>query len=214
LGGYTAQAASQAFRGQSNLNLAYPYAEQPMVYEAEASASGRWLASVGLAQPARFDPAQALAGYGVSQAPGGELVVSFPNGERAAVVLAPTLPTHLMVAGTVFSGPAVRYARLGPSGSSASGLGVSAVQGMAAFDGPATFRLARERRSAVRLTTDTGVRLDPAWLGAGPWRAWARDLNGSWVPVADDAGLVLSTALVRAWQARNERTMIDFRLEQ
>jgi len=61
--GYNAQQPSAPFLGRSTLNLAYPYAEQPLMHEARPSVSARRLASLALARPAPFDPAAELAGF-------------------------------------------------------------------------------------------------------------------------------------------------------
>ena len=55
--GYDCQQASAPFLGYSNINLAYLYSEQPMVYETQPSAAPRGLAAVSLLRPAPFDPA-------------------------------------------------------------------------------------------------------------------------------------------------------------
>ncbi len=211
--GYTGQQASAPFLGRANLNLAYPYAEQPFVCEMEPSVEGRSLASVALVRPAPFDPAVELSGFVVEPGPRGHFAVSFPDGERAAVVLAPQPPAQLELAGTVFHGPAVRYARLRPNGAGACGAGVSDVADMITFDSAATFRLARTPR-AVHLTTDTGASLSPAWLGDKLRHADVRALDGAWAPVDTDMPGVIPGSLVREWQQRNERTLIDFRIRR
>ena len=56
--GYDCQKASAPFLDQSNINLAYTYSEQPMLYESQASVAARCLAAATLVRPAPFDPAQ------------------------------------------------------------------------------------------------------------------------------------------------------------
>jgi hypothetical protein len=91
-------------------------------------------------------------------------------------------------------------------------LGVNTVGGVVEFDGPATFRLARERDGSVRLLTDTGARLDGGWVGADPWQLAVRSLDGNWVTVDAQCTGGVPADRVREWQARNERTMIEFRM--
>ncbi len=217
LAGYTAQRASAPFLGRSNLNLAYAYAEQPLVYEREPSVDGRSLASVALVRPAPFDPGVELAGFAVEPGPRGHfahLAVSFPDGEQAVVVLAPQPPTHLELAGTVFRGPAVRYARLRAGGAGCCGAGVSQVPGVVDFETAAAFRLERAPDGSVQLTTDAGASLEHAWLGGSLHRTEVRALEGEWVPVDTDTPGTVPARLVREWQARNERTLIDFRIRR
>jgi hypothetical protein len=64
--GYDCQQASAPFLGYSNINLAYLYSEQPMVYETQPSAAPRGLAAVSLLRPAPFDPAHEFEGIAVT----------------------------------------------------------------------------------------------------------------------------------------------------
>ena len=54
--GYDSQRVSAPFLDQSNINLAYAYSEQPIVYESQANVTARCLASASLVRPAPFDP--------------------------------------------------------------------------------------------------------------------------------------------------------------
>jgi hypothetical protein len=60
--GYDRQVVSKPFLDQSNLNLAYPYSEQPLVHEAQASVKARCLAAASLVRPAPFEPAHEFMG--------------------------------------------------------------------------------------------------------------------------------------------------------
>ncbi len=213
--GYEAQRPSAPFLGQSNLNLAYPYAEQPLVAEARPSVLVRSLAAACLLRPAAFDPAQEFAGLAVAARPqpAGSFDVQLPQGECAFVALGDRLPSALDMGAATFAGPAIRYARLKPDLNLVCGLGVKSVVGVASFTGPATFQLAREADS-VRVTTDRGLTLDEAWLGEGRRHAQVLGLDGRWIDVAAAApGLSLPDALVREWSRHTERTLVDFRID-
>ncbi len=205
--GYDAQQPSAPFLGRSTLNLAYPYAEQPLVHEAQASVAPRRLASLALARPAPFDPAAELAGFTVAAEANGPFRVIGPDGARAMVSLDGRAPAAYMLGATSFYGAALRYARLLPNRRGCSGLGVVRVAGMVTFDAPATFSLERQPDGAVHLTTDLGAVIDPAWLGAKPSSIEARTLAGEWEAVPE-----CSSAVVRAWQQRTERTLVEFRI--
>ncbi len=87
LWGYDGQQASAPFLGYSNINLAYAYAEQPMVYETRLSAAPRGLAAVSLVRPAPFDPEHEFEGFAVMVENDHSFHVTFPKGETAFVVL-------------------------------------------------------------------------------------------------------------------------------
>ena len=68
-------AASAPFLDQSNINLAYPYAEQPLIFETQPSVELRYLASVSLVRPAVFEPEREFDGFSVA--------VELPYGDDA-----------------------------------------------------------------------------------------------------------------------------------
>jgi hypothetical protein len=86
------------------------------------------------------------------------------------------------------------------------------VSGMAAFARPAVFRLERDPDGFTCLSTNAGAVLDEAWLGGAIRRVAAQTLEGAWEELAPLARTELPEALVQAWQARNEREMVAFRL--
>lgn len=208
--GYDTQQPSAPFLGRSTLNAAYPYAEHPLVYEAQPSVSPRALASLVLARPAPFDPAAELAGFSVTEHDG-EFTLTCPDGAQALVGLDPRLPSTGTLGGVTFQGPAVRYARLLPEGRGCAGQSVTSVAEAITFDAPATFTLARQSDGTITLTTDTAAALHPAWLGGQPRTLAARTLAGEWKAIPGGAPGVIPAAVVQRWQARTERTLIDFR---
>jgi len=97
--GYDGQCESAPFLDDPNLNLAYPYSEQPLMFEAQPSAAPRALAAVSLLRPAPFDPAREFEEFAVRVENEHSFHVKFPAGESAFVVLGnePPLieyPTH------------------------------------------------------------------------------------------------------------------------
>ncbi len=214
--GYDGQAVSAPFRGFSNINLAYPYAEQPTVFETQPNVNPRCVASVSLVRPERFDPATEFAGFAVAAEPGGALRVTFPDGAEAVVVLADRLPKTLTVAGVEVRGPAVRYARVGPGGAELCGLGLASAAGCVTCAAPATLRVGKLADGTVLVTTDAGLTLDEGWLGGALRRAAVQSLDGAWQDVSEALSAnrpnTLPHELVQAWAQRSERTLVNFRL--
>lgn len=213
--GYDSQQVSAPFLGQSNLNLAYTYAEQPLVCEARPSVAPRNLAAVSLVRPAPFDPAIEFSGIEISTPTADLFHVKMPDGGTACVAPAETTPKKLTVGGIEVEGSELRYARLQSDLSDVCGLGVIHVAGIAEFCEPGIFRLTREADGSSRVTTNTGVSLTVDWLGGAARRIEARTLNGDWADVTESCGATtIPAGVVREWSQRNERTLIDFRLAQ
>ena len=213
--GYDGQAASAPFLGQSNLNLAYPYSEQPVVRETAASPATRCLAAVSLARRAPFEPAAEFSGAQVSATPDGAFRVSLPGGEEAQVMVGPLMPEAMVVGGIAFRGEGVRYARLSAGGRTLCGLGPEQVDGVAEFAAPANFRLARDAAGGVALLTNTGVTFDPSWLRGPIRRVVVEDLGqDDVVDVTHECGAAaIPAALVRQWRQRNQRELVTLRIE-
>jgi hypothetical protein len=212
--GYDGQQASGPFMDHSNINLAYAYAEQPLIFEAQASVARRCLAAVSLVRSAPFDPALELAGIEVSAGAADSFQVTLPDGGRAFVGVGDQLPAAVTLAGVEFVGPAVRHASVMDGLDRVSGVGVTEVAGVAACDAPASLRLERTA-GVVYGTTDAGLTLVEAWLG-GPIRAAAlRAQDGSWQDVSERCGgYSLPGALVREWAECQQRSLVEFRLER
>jgi hypothetical protein len=209
--GYDDQRPSAPFQGDSTLNLAYAYAEQPVVCEREASARARCLASLALVRPAPFEPEVVFDGFRVTVEAGDRFHVAGPDGAQAMVCLAPRVLRQATLGGVLFDGPDLRYARLAPGNNGCAGLGVSRAGGMVSFEGPAIFRLGREGHGLIHLLTNAGAALDRDWLGGRPRRAEVRALDGEWVHLDEPSDERLPAAVVRAWQKHNERQMVEFR---
>jgi hypothetical protein len=211
--GYDGQLVSQPFLGHSNINLAYDYAEQPMIFETHASVARRCLASVSLVRPAPFDPAAELAGFAVAALAGDAFQVTLPAGQ-AFVAVGDTLPSAVTVAGIAFSGAGIRCAQVGAGLANVSAVGVLAAAGVFGCEAPASVSLARAK-GAVSGATDAGLTLAEAWLG-GPARATLlRGPEGDWHDVSERCcGNRLPGDLVREWAERHQRTLVEFRMER
>jgi hypothetical protein len=209
--GYDAQLASAPFLDHANLNLAYPYAEQPLVFEREPSVAPRCLASLCLVRPAPFDPAQDLSGVQAQATTAGHFQVSLPQAEQAFVALGEALPRSISIGGLSVEGRGLRYARL--TANSLCGLGLTHVAGRAAFASPATARLASLGDGRFEVATDAGLELDPAWLGGPIRRAAVRGLDGSPLDATSDCGAyALPATLVEHWSVHLERRLVIFEL--
>jgi hypothetical protein len=211
--GYDGQQASHPFLGHSNLNLAYAYAEQPLVCETRASVARRCLAAVSLVRPAPFDPAAEFEGIEVSALPGDAFNVALPDGALAFVAVGDQLPAAVTVGPVEFSGPAIRYASLASQLERVSAVGVTVVAGVARCDEPAKLRLARAD-GAVHGTTDSGLTLAQTWLGGPVGSAALRAPDGTWHDVSERCRENrLPSELVREWSDRHQRRLVEFRME-
>lgn len=212
LWGYDGQSASEPFLGYSNLNLAYPYSEQPVVYESAASAAARGVSAASLLRPAPFDPAVELAGLAAVPDEAGCFRISMPDGE-AVVALGDDLPVALKVGGVQVAGDGLRCVRLKRDLSEVSGIGLQRVDGVLTLAAPGVVRVACEGHGEAHVTTDTGVTLAEAWLGGAASRALVRGLDEVWIELPDwSPGNVISPERVREWSARTERALVELRL--
>jgi hypothetical protein len=211
--GYDCQQASMPFLDQSNINLAYTYSEQPLVYESQGSAVARCLASAALVRPAPFDPAQEFAGIRVETESPEMFRVTLPDGKMALVAPGETTPSHVTINRLEVEGSQIRSIQVANDLMEISGLGVTNLGGVAAFDGPATFRLKRFPNDVVQLTTDTGVTLNNQWLSGDARSIEASSLDHQWLDVTAHcpAGSI-PTSLVHEWSERNQRTLVEFRI--
>jgi hypothetical protein len=210
--GYDGQQTSQPFLGQSNINLAYPYAEQPMICETRASVARRCLASISLVRPAAFDPAVEFDGIGVTALAGEVFQVALPGGGLAFVAVGDELPSAVTLGGVAFSGPAIRHAALGSGLQNAAGVGVTEVAGVARCEQPACLRLMRTE-GAVQGTTDSGVTLASSWLGGSLASVALRAPDGVWHDVSERCcENYLPGEVVHEWAGRTQRSLVEFRM--
>ena len=211
--GYDGQKVSAPFLDQSNINLAYTYSEQPILYESQASVAGRCLASAALVRPAPFDPAQEFAGIKVEIESPEIFRVTLPDGSLALVAPGETTPKHATIHGLEVEGISLRYVQVSNDSNEISGLGATHIEGIASFDKPATFRLKRTSEDKIRVTTNTGISLNDQWLNGQVRCIEALTLDHQWLDVtAQCQSGSIPTQVVRDWSDRNQRTLVDFRI--
>jgi hypothetical protein len=211
--GYDSQNLSAPFLDQSNINLAYSYAEQPTVCESQPSVAARSLAALSLVRPASFDPAKELAGIEVATEGLAGFRLTLPDGAAAFVALGDVPPGATTLHGIAVEGEGMRYARLAQDHHDLCGLGVTQVAGIVAFSTPATFHLRRNADGSVHLTTNVAASPVTGWLGGPIRRVEVLALNGEWKDVTQHCeGNAIPAKLVREWSGRNERTLVEFRV--
>lgn len=221
LWGYDAQQPSAPFRGFSNINLAYPYAEQPLVYEAKPKLTTRNLASASLLRPAPFDPEAEFAGIALDVEKDGTFHLAFSDGSAAFVSLANVLPTEIEIAGRTVTGEEIRHVRINAEASEVIGRGVTSVAGICELERSGTVRVSREtarlaeniESNVTRLLTNAGIAVNAEWTNGTATQVHVRALGGEWVDVTERCrGNAVPHPLVREWSKRNERALVEFRL--
>jgi hypothetical protein len=211
--GYDSQRPSSPFLDQSNINLAYRYAEHPLIYESEARVAARCLASASLARPQPFDPAMEFKDINVEPEISECFRVRLPGGRSAFVAPGETMPKQIRMHGVEWEGIKLRYAQMSMDWNEICGLGITHIAGIATFSIPATFRLKREENSAIYVSTNTGISFTEQWL-RGQFRCVeARNLDQQWMDVTDRCqSNSIPPQCVQEWSDRNQRTLVDFRI--
>lgn len=211
--GYDCQNVSAPFLEQSNLNLAYTYSEQPIIYESQASVAARCLAAASLVRPAPFDSAREFAGIKVETEYPEIFHVTLPDQRVALVAPGETTPNHATVNGLDVEGIRMRYIQVSRDWNEICGLGLTQLAGVATFSEPATFRLKRTSNGEIRLTTSTGASFASTWLNEEARCIEALTLDNQWLDVTDRCpASVIPTQLVQEWSDRNQRSLVDFRI--
>jgi len=211
--GYDCQKTSAPFLDQSNINLAYPYSEQPVIYESQASVSARCLSAASLVRPTPFDPASEFAGIKVEVESPEMFRVSLPDGRSVLVAPGETMPKHAAVNGVEVEGPTIRYVQVSKDLNEISGLGLTAITGIIVFDESATFRLTRISENTIHLTTHTGLSLKNEWLGKSAPIIEVLTLDNQWLDIsAQCTQSSIPRQVVQEWSERNQRTLVEFRI--
>jgi hypothetical protein len=211
--GYDRQKASAPFLDQSNINLAYTYSEQPLVCESQPSIAARCLAAATLIRPAPFEPAREFAGIKVETESPEIFRVTLPDGRLALVAPGETTPQHVTLNGVEVEGKCVRYVQMTTDLNEVCGLGLTHISGLATFSEPGTFRLKRTLDGTIRVTTDTGILLADQWLGRPARQIEALTLDNQWRDVtAHCQHGSIPNEVVQEWTERNQRTLVDFRV--
>ena len=211
--GYEYQKTSAPFLDQSNINLAYPYSEQPVVFESQTSVSARCLAAAALVRPAPFDPALEFAGIKVETETPEIFRVSLPDGRLALVAPGETTPKRATLHGVEVEGTFIRYFQMTPNLNEVCGLGLTHISGVATFDNSAAFRLRRSSNGEFLVTTNTGISLTAQWLGGQARRIEALTLDNLWLDITTQCQRSsIPHHVVQEWSERNQRTLVDFRV--
>jgi hypothetical protein len=211
--GYDAQKTSTPFLDQSNINLAYSYSEQPIVYEARSSVAARCLAAASLVRPAPFDPTVEFSGIKVDTESPESFRITLPDGRSAFVAPGETTPKRITMNAIELEGTKIRYAQMTADLTEIYGLGITRLAEFAHFSSPATFRLRREENGTVHVSTNAGISLRDPWLRQKIRCVEAMTLDHRWVDVTGrcDAGSI-SQELVQEWSDRNQRSLVEFRI--
>jgi hypothetical protein len=211
--GYECQQASAPFLDQSNINLAYTYAEQPMIYEAQPSVAARCLASASVVRPMSFDPAYEFAGIHVETESPEMFRISLPDGQSALVAPGETTPKRTTVNGIEVEGKNLRYIQVDQDLNEICGSGVMHIANVANFHEPAIFRLKRTENNTINMTINTGLSLTEQWLKSQPRCVEVKTLDNKWIDVTTQCqDHSIPTQLVREWSDRNQRTVLEFRI--
>jgi hypothetical protein len=210
---YDEQRVSAPFLDQSNINLAYTYSEQPLVYESQASVAARCLAAASLIRPAPFDPGVEFKGINVVTEYPEIFHVTLPDDRTAIVAPGETTPKRIAINGIDLEGSRIRYAQMTKDMSEICGLGITHITEIASFSGPATFRLKRESNTAIHVTTNTGISLTEGWMQGQARRIEVQTLNHQWMDItALCQNSSIPQQLVQEWSDRNQRTLVEFRI--
>ena len=211
--GYDCQKVSAPFLDQSNINLAYTYSEQPVLYESQASVAARCLASAALLRSAPFDAASEFAGINVEVESPEMFRISLPDGRSALVAPGETTPKRAKVNGVEVEGPAIRYIQASKDSDEVCGLGLTHITGLASFDKPSTFRIKRSSNNSVHVTTDAGFSLNEGWLQGSTRSMEALSLDNQWLDItAYCEQSSVPHQVVQEWSERNQRTLVEFRI--
>lgn len=211
--GYECQQTSAPFLDQSNINLAYTYAEQPLIYEAQPSVDGRCLASASLIRPMSFDPAREFAGIKVEVESPEIFRISFPDGRSAFVAPGETTPKRVSINGIEVAGKSLRYVQTSQDSNEICGLGVTDVADIVNFQEPATFQLKRDVEGTIHLNTNTGFSLAESWMKNPMRQAEVMTLDHKWQDITAQCQLnSVPLQLVKERSDRNQRTLVNFRI--
>ena len=212
LWGYDAQHASRPFLGYSNLNLAYSYSELPLVAEKNFSAAARGFASASLLRPSPFDPSQVFEGISISVDSSSNFHVALPDGEQLYAALGFEKCFQMNIGGLEIQGNDLRCVRMNPQTHELCGINLTRVADLIELSAPGTLRLKRKLSGGVSVTTSTGLTFS-GWLELPIRRVEAKTLAGIWEDVTKNCTENgISAELVQTWACRNERTLVDFRV--
>jgi hypothetical protein len=211
--GYQSQAESLPFLDQTNINVAYLHAEQPMVLETELRMAPRSLAAVSLVRPEPFDPAKELGSVEVVKVGFAGFRVTLPSGAKAFVALGDNTPRKVMVDGVAIEGDGLRLVKLSADHKQVSGLGVTKIEGVASFASRANVSLKRDGETAT-VITNVGTTLDAGWLGGNAKQVEVLGWQGQWHDVTSECdGNTVPVRLVQKWADETDRVLVTLRVK-
>ena len=139
--------------------------------------------------------------------------VALPDGRSAFVAPGETTPNRIKLHGIELEGTRMRYAQMTTDLDEVSGLGITHIAEVASFSSPAAFHLKRTSNGSIRVTTNTGTSLTDQWLHGQIQCIEAMTLDDQWVDVtAHCQNGSIPLQLVEEWSDRNQRTLVDFRI--
>jgi len=213
LNSYDSQKTSAPFLDQSNINLAYNYSEQPLIYESEARITARCLASASLVRPSLFDPANEFSGIKVGVESLEIFRVSLPDGRSAFVAPGETTPKHTSIHGIEVEGKNVRYVQMSEDLNEICGLSVTYIAGVCSFVDCFTIRLRRTSDGTIYMITNKGFSLTEPWMKSRVRCIEAMTLDHRWMDVTAQCKYnSIPLQLVNEWSNRNQRTLVEFRI--
>ena len=124
-----------------------------------------------------------------------------------------TTPKRATLNGIEIEGKHMRYVQMTTDLNEVCGLGLAQISGLAIFSEPGTFHLKRTPDGTIRVTTNTGISLTDQWLGRPARRIEALTLDNQWRDVTEycQHGSI-PVEVVQEWTERNQRTLVDFRV--
>jgi hypothetical protein len=210
--GYDTQKASAPFLDQSNINLAYNYSEQPLVYESSVNVMGRCLGTASLLRPSSFDPEVEFRGIKVKVESPESFRVTLP-GRSAFISPGETAPKQITFNGIELEGMKFRYAQMTDDLNEICGLGITRIAGLAEFSAPATFRLRRHENGSLHVTTNAGISITDQWMQQTIRCVEAMTIDHQWIDVTKRCSSdSIPSELVQEWSERNNRKLVEFRI--
>jgi hypothetical protein len=196
----------------SDINLVADRVVQPVAEESRASARERIVVAASLAAAAGAGSIADLEAVEAEPASGSALTIRFGEDESCVLQLGSRFVNEVRVESRWVRGPAVRVVRGFADDSAFAGETISSIDGVIALDPPGPVAVSRSEDGTVRVTTSSGVRLDPSWT-RGTSRAIETD-GGDGVPVEirlDEPG-VITRRTIRRLQRLTGMALVELEL--
>jgi hypothetical protein len=203
------------FMGFSNLNLAYPYAEQPTVGESTFNVMPRGVAAASLLRPGSFDPGNTLNGIAASCDVEGSFNIALPDGGTIFASLGFAPRKTATIGGIEVLGDDLRCVSTTPGAAAIRATNVRQISGVVELSAASPLHLRHQTNGVVQVTTGSGLAFSPEWLGGTASRIEVKTLGDGWQDVTARCGAYdIPAELVHQWAARNQRTLVDFQVTQ